>query len=881
MCGIVPISNIFPSTGHPAGPGGLCLVALFCVQMSRRGRRRKRASGSAKRDSTRSYMFEPEMEHEEISSVNETPMFQPPPQRMLSLDDIPLVSPSPSSPSPSQPCVESGNSTQRLLTPQVKAELIPKIGQQFDNLDKVFKFYNNYAKEAGFSLRIFSSKTNKNKETIRKEYVCFKEGVRKNSKANNRRRGLTREGCRAKLSVVKNRLGEGFVVKQFVEVHNHELTTPKKVHLLKSHRRVSDAQKSLSQQLSAANVPPCQQMSFFEVQAGGFENVGFTRRDLYNYGRDKKAFVGGHDANMLYEHFERKKAKNPGFMFTFERDDEDRMTHCFWADATSRKLYQYFGDVVVFDTTYNTNKYCLIFAPLLGVNHHGQTTLFGCAFLSDESSDSFEWLLKEFLKAMPGPPPKIIITDQDLAMTKAIACVLPTTFHRYCIWHIVSKFSEKIGALAYKQYYEEFKKCIWNSESPEEFEAIWVDLVGKSMLSNNEWLQGKYEIRERWVPAFTKHIFSAHMTSSQRAEISHSFFKRYVSLDNSMLDFVTRFNSALSRLRHNELDLDHKDVNEKPILKTSYLMEKRMSEIYTLAIFKKFQEEIFQIGAYVLTLTHEDEHRCVWEVQREEMENSRGRKVSVDKLSNHVTCSCKMFEFDGIPCRHMLACLSRMQIRELPTEYILQRWTKTAKAGRVMDDLGSAVKQICDHSIFVRRKGLFEQAHDVIEYGVIDEEGTEVVSKHLSLAKKEIALMRSAYNGSSTNHTQVPVSLGSQYCFKEPLKVRAKGCGKRLKGGKEKTVKKSRKCNGCGLTGQSHDKRNCPKLLNISSQDVRLDDGDGDGDGDDDDETTWVCGYGDGNGKAIWRYKGCDDLEDLELTGLVTFFLSYNWAWLM
>ncbi|XP_058181190.1 protein FAR1-RELATED SEQUENCE 5-like [Rhododendron vialii] len=565
----------------------------------------------------KSYMFEAEMEHEEISSVNQTPMFRPPPHRILSLDDISLVSPSPSSPSPSLPCVESGNSSQRLLTPQVKAELIPKIGQQFDNLDKVFKFYNNYTKEAGFSLRIYSSKMNKNKEIIRKEYVCFKEGVRKNSKANKRRQGLTREGCRAKLSVMKNQLGEWFVVKQFVEVHNYELTTPKKVHLLKSHRRVSDAQKSLLQQLSATNVPPCQQMSFFEVQVGGLENVGFTRRDLHNYERDKKAFVGGHDANMLYEHFERKKEKNPDFTFTFERDDQDRMTHCFWADATSRKSYQYFGDVVVFDTTYNTNKYCLIFAPLLGVNHHGQTTLFGCAFLSDELSDSFEWLFKEFLKAMVGPPPKIIITDQDPAMTKAIACVLPTTFHRYCIWHI-----------------------------------------------------GKYEIHERWVPAFTKHIFSAHMTSSERAEISHSFFKRYVSLDNSMLDFVTRFNNALSRLRHNELDLDHKDVNEKPILRTSWLMEKRMIEIYTLDIFKKFQEEIFQIGAYVLTLTHEDEHRCVWEVQREEMEAARGRKVSVDKLSNHVTCSCKMFEFDGIPCRHMLACLFRMQIRELPTKYI-------------------------------------------------------------------------------------------------------------------------------------------------------------------------------------------------------------------
>ncbi|KAK3188912.1 hypothetical protein Dsin_028473 [Dipteronia sinensis] len=33
------------------------------------------------------------------------------------------------------------------------------------------------------------------------------------------------------------------------------------------------------------------------------------------------------------------------------------ITHCFWAVAKSRRAYKYFGDVVVFDSTYNTNRY--------------------------------------------------------------------------------------------------------------------------------------------------------------------------------------------------------------------------------------------------------------------------------------------------------------------------------------------------------------------------------------------------------------------------------------------------------------------------------------------------------------------------------------------
>ena len=57
----------------------------------------------------------------------------------------------------------------------------------------------------------------------------------------------------------------------------------------------------------------------------------------------------------------------------------------------------------------------MIFAPFTGVNNHGQTIIFACAFLNDETADSFVWLFKKFLNTMPGNSsenaPKMIITD--------------------------------------------------------------------------------------------------------------------------------------------------------------------------------------------------------------------------------------------------------------------------------------------------------------------------------------------------------------------------------------------------------------------------------------------------------------------------------------
>ncbi|BBG96888.1 Protein kinase superfamily protein [Prunus dulcis] len=78
-------------------------------------------------------------------------------------------------------------------------------------------------------------------------------------------------------------------------------------------------------------------------------------------------------------------------------------------DATSRRAYGFYGDVVVFDTTFNTNRYDLTFAPMLGVNNHGQTIVLACTFLSKETTES------SFKKAMPGGEPKTIITEVQLS----------------------------------------------------------------------------------------------------------------------------------------------------------------------------------------------------------------------------------------------------------------------------------------------------------------------------------------------------------------------------------------------------------------------------------------------------------------------------------
>ncbi|ONI27213.1 hypothetical protein PRUPE_1G074100 [Prunus persica] len=69
------------------------------------------------------------------------------------------------------------NALDEFYIPQVKDEKKPKAGLAFQSLDETYEFYNDYAKDAGFSVRISKEKKKKKTgEVVWKRYVCFKEG---------------------------------------------------------------------------------------------------------------------------------------------------------------------------------------------------------------------------------------------------------------------------------------------------------------------------------------------------------------------------------------------------------------------------------------------------------------------------------------------------------------------------------------------------------------------------------------------------------------------------------------------------------------------------------------------------------------------------------
>jgi len=214
--------------------------------------------------------------------------------------------------------------------------------------------------------------------------------------------------------------------------HNHDLS-PTKARYFRCNKRVGIQMKRRLELNDQAGINVSINFRSLVVEADGYENLTFGEKDCRNYiDKVRRLRLGTGDAEAIQKYFVRMQKQNSQFYYVMDVDDESRLQNVFWADARCRAAYEYFGEVITFDTTYLTNKYDMPFAPFVGVNHHGQSMLLGCALLSNENAKTFTWLFKTWLECMNGRAPNAITTDQDRAMMKAIEIVFPEARHRWC-----------------------------------------------------------------------------------------------------------------------------------------------------------------------------------------------------------------------------------------------------------------------------------------------------------------------------------------------------------------------------------------------------------------------------------------------------------------
>lgn len=629
----------------------------------------------------------------------------------------------------------------------------PREGMEFESKEEAFSFYKEYAKSVGFATIIKASRRSRiSGKFIDAKFVCTRYGNKRESstlaateavnmdsmtgipikkKRGRINRSWSKTDCKACMHVKRRQEDGRWIIRSFIKEHNHEIF-PDQAYYFRGHRNL-DLGNSNPDALHAIRERTKRMFVTMSRKSGGYKKLDRLKGSVINQlvSAQHLTLEEG-DAQVMLDHFMHMQDENPNFFYAIDLNEEQRLRNVLWVDAKSRLDCSNFGDVVFFDTTYIKNEYKLPFAPFVGVNHHFQFLLLGCALVADETKSTYIWLMRAWMRAMGGHAPSVILTDQDNALKEAIAEVFPDSRHCFCLWHIFSKIPEKLSYVMkqHGNFMTKFNKCIFKSFTNEQFEKRWWKIVDRFNLRSDTWIQSLYEDRERWMPTFMKDICLAGMSTIQRSESINSFFDKYMQRKTTLKEFLDQYKVILQEKCEEEAKADFETRHKQPGLKSPSPFGKQMVTMYTHAIFKKFQVEVLGVVACHPRKESEDGPTKIFKVQ--DFEENQDFVVVWNETTSDISCLCRSFEFNGFLCRHVLIVLQMFGLHSIPSQYILTRWTKDAKSGQTRREKSDAIK-----SRVQRYNDLCWRAFKLGDEGSLSQESYNIVFSALEEALRK------------------------------------------------------------------------------------------------------------------------------------------------
>ncbi|KAK8942651.1 Protein FAR1-RELATED SEQUENCE 6 [Platanthera zijinensis] len=598
----------------------------------------------------------------------------------------------------------------------------PQVGMVFRSYEEAVSFYKIYALRVGFGVAVKKSSFTPCGLCRRLVLVCTKGGKGREN-ACYQSRPTAKTDCRA--MIVVKLWGDGLLHLMEAHIEHNHPTSPATARFLKCYKKMSSRMT--------------RDMLF---RAGGHESISLDDKEGMNFMDGGRLKLGDGDSEAIHRFFSRMQAKNPNFFYLMDLDVEGHLRNVFWADARSRAAYQHFGDVISFDTSCVKYKFDIPLVLFVGTNHHGQSILLGCGLISEQVVENYIWILRTWFTCMLDSAPTAVITDESKLVKDAISEVFSKARHRICFWTMMKSVKEKLKEyVEYKAIKRALKKVVSDSSEVDDFEENWSRLIKGFGLEDDDLFSSLYEVRNLWIPAFLKDTFWAGMSIAHDKERTNSFFDGHLHSQTCLKDFLSRYEDALQSRYEMEAQADYESFYKARLLVSKYHMEEQLSKLYTLNIFKVFQNELkgglycqvslIKVDASISTFKIRD---CTFIDEIEKTENK-----DYDVLYNidgfHVHCSCGFFQFRGILCRHALSVLKLQQVYDIPAQYIVDRWRKDFKQLNVMSRKS---KESMNNNSMERYDNLSMRCLSLVDIGVMSDEKYQLALKLIREVEKSL-----------------------------------------------------------------------------------------------------------------------------------------------
>lgn len=358
-------------------------------------------------------------------------------------------------------------------------------------------------------------------------------------------------------------------------------------------------------------------------------------------------------------------------------DDENSLCKLIFQTQRMRANFENFGDIILTDTTYNTNFYAIPLVIFSGVDSNFKNVLFAMSLVNDEKKETYTWLLKK-LSEWTLKRPSIFLTDDDPSLGSALQDVFPNIPHRLCGWHLARNLRNHFKFI--KAENQELKQKIVRlpfikvrTTFDNDVQEILQFLEHNKFPKSVEYIQGLLKKKEKWAEAYFLPYFDGGLNTTSRAESWNSTVKRYLSSHSQvsdLIDFIheiekTEFLDGISFTRDalKYLELDPL-VSELKVFLATKLYYKELDQY---AWSKRYESKVLE----------ETLDSLIYEVYFLDG-STEERKRYLVTVADKISCSCFYFNRYGLICRHIFHICCIKNIKSIKKLLIMDRWKKSS-----------------------------------------------------------------------------------------------------------------------------------------------------------------------------------------------------------
>jgi hypothetical protein len=224
---------------------------------------------------------------------------------------------------------------------------------------------------------------------------CDRGGEYRGNGSENAKRQRTsrRIGCPFRLKGVRHISDNKWHLNFICLNHNHVPSENMTAH--PTARQLTDEQTKRIELLSNAGVAPRKVKAILRNES---EKFCSTSKDIYNAKAKIKVNSLGDLSSVEVILNELTTQK---YIIDYLCDEENRLISLLFAHEQAVQSLLQFNSVLLMDSTYKTNRFCLPLLHIIGINCCYRTVTIALVFMSDETEKSYKWALNSIKKCSP------------------------------------------------------------------------------------------------------------------------------------------------------------------------------------------------------------------------------------------------------------------------------------------------------------------------------------------------------------------------------------------------------------------------------------------------------------------------------------------------